>query len=78
MARCVCQRASRRLPERIERTDFGQPVEFVFAQFTHAQGEIVHAAEGTLSARAQDGLTGFFAKSASVAESEAKMGSGTS
>jgi hypothetical protein len=34
------------LVEGIERADFGQAIEFVLAQFTDADGEIVHTAEG--------------------------------
>jgi hypothetical protein len=47
------------LLEGIERADFGQAIELVLAQFTDADGEIVHAAEGAHGAGAQDGAGGY-------------------
>src|ERR1035441_9356422 len=62
-----------RLVERVQRADFGQPVELVLAQFGDAQSQVVEAAERAREARAQNGLRSLLAQAAGVAETEAEV-----
>ena len=56
----------------IQRADFGEGGEFVFAEFGDAAGEVVNRLERREAAFADESMGGGFAESANVFESEAE------